>query len=191
MQASDYSLRNETDRYEEITGEELKFRVLDLRKKWNKFWKMVDVRDESWHPHVPNYVLSDIVVRVDKRKKYYSFFHNMSVSERKSAGLYAYWIVKFRPISIIVDNVEKLTAKQKQWIATINEQFASFILYAAILEDNKLLGDKAVKVTRKSKQSYHRALMYSLRFRNLTIDSMMLLVETMTPEDFDRQVDEK
>ncbi len=73
----------------------------------------------------------------------------------------------------------------------MNESFAAFLMYAEVLLDTSRLKNGGVKVTQLSKQSYHRALIYSLRYRALTIDSMMILMETMTPNDFDCIVEVK
>jgi hypothetical protein len=44
--------------------------------------------------------LIDAIIRVDKRRFYFSVFHGMDINDCKKAALFAYWIIKFRPITI-------------------------------------------------------------------------------------------
>jgi len=177
--------------YPKLDTREFNSRVNGLRSLWEQFFFAVVPAELGWVPHASNYCLADVVIRVDKRREYFSYFHDMGVSERKVAGIYAYWVVKLHPFWIEVPHVSELTPLDKQWIASVNESFAAFIMYSGVLLENSRLSGGGVAVTEHSKRSYHRALLYSLRYRALTIDSMMILMETMTPNDFDRIIEVK
>lgn len=177
-------------RYIPLSHTELHETVNALRNIWHRFWDVVEYNNTNWSVNISNHALAEIAVRVDKRAQYYSYFHEgMNISERKRAGLYAYWIVKFRPFTIILRDNTIVSPEEKLWISAVNEKFAAFFLYAGILEYSAHLDGPSFLVSNASKASYHNALEYALRFRHISIDAMMLLVETMTPADFDRVVD--
>lgn len=178
-------------RYEKMLEDNCYDRITEILDAWERFWNLSQFDTLGWTPEHSTYALFDVVNRVDKRKEYYAFFHDMKIKERKYAGLVAYWIVKFHPFSIRVEHQSELTPHQEWLIATINERFAAYLIYSAVLGENKRAGKNAVPLTTKDKGSYYEALLYALRYRCVTIDSMMLLVETMTPDDFDRQVSKK
>lgn len=185
-----FSYRTEA-RYGKMPEKNCLDRVNEILDAWERFWNLSQFDKFGWMPRWSTYALSDVAIRVDKRKEYYAFFHDMKIKERKYAGLVAYWIVKFHPFSVDVRNPSELTPYQDWLIGTLNERFAAYLLYSAILGENSRSGKDAVPLTTKDKGSYYEALLYALRYRCITIDSMMLLVETMTPDDFDRLVSKK
>jgi len=120
--------------------------------------------------------LIDIIIRVDKRKAYYICFHDMEINECKEVALYAYWILKLRPF-VITD-----TAYQNNLDACyINEAFAIYFI-GSILELTH-----RIKYTKKVKESYNRFLEYSFRFRNFSIDSFIVLIESITTETLEKE----
>ena len=126
--------------------------------------------------HVIYESLVEVVRRVDKRKAYYRCFHSMAINERKEISLYAYWILKFHPFTVtderFADGVRA---------TLINESFAIFLIASAVCQSS---GKDAIEFVR---ENYVEKLQYSFRYRCFTIDSMMLLVETMTTESFEGQ----
>ena len=123
----------------------------------------------------PFYTLIDIIVRVDKRKAYYYCFHGMEINECKEAALYAYWILKLRPFSI--------TDKKYQndfEACIINETFVIFLI-GLVLENTG-----RIKRTGAIKNSYSDFLEYSFRFRNFSIDSFVVLVESISTETLEK-----
>ena len=110
----------------------------------------------------------DIIIRVDKRKSYYKYFHDMTINEFKIAGLLAYWILKFKPITITdrhyCNNIEHCDN---------NELFAFYIIWIALHEAGKC--DTPLSGTER----FVKELRYSLRFRSFTIDSLIVLAETL------------
>ncbi len=67
----------------------------------------------------------ELPIRIDKRKDYFLIFHKQThINEMKEASLYAYWILKFRPIHIVQNKNFDLNSRYEN----INELFAVFIL---------------------------------------------------------------
>ena len=126
--------------------------------------------------YISYYSLIDIIVRVDKRKEYYKYFHNMEINECKEAALYGYWILKLRPFSI--------TDKKYQNNADacmINESFVIYLI-GLILENTG-----RIKRTVFIKDSYRNFLEYSFRFRSFSIDSFIVLIESISTETLENE----
>jgi hypothetical protein len=92
----------------------------------------------------------------------------MTINEFKIAGLLAYWIIRFKPITITdsryCNNIEHCDS---------NELFAFYIIWIALYQadrcDTSLTG----------KERFVKELQYSFRFRSFTIDSLIVLAETL------------
>jgi len=136
----------------------------------------------SGYPNNTEYFVSrrdliDVLIRVDKRSAYFYYFHNkMEINERKKAALYAYWILKFKPFKIT--DSRYLNKKREN---TVNEAFAVYMICSVLFHTKKLL------VTSAKKETFYKKLMYAFRFRNISIDAMLLLVESITTETFDKE----
>jgi len=124
--------------------------------------------------------LIDIIIRVDKRLSYFRYFHNMKINDRKKAALYAYWIIKLRPVKIIDDNL-----KNKIEHAKINEKIAlNHLLGILIARGIIKTGKGKDEVTLDEKNKFLKELNYSFRFRNFTIDSMIVLADAINTQSF-------
>jgi hypothetical protein len=163
----------------------LRYRRIPLGKIWeilkffegefNNFLRLKCFPEDIKY-HVSGYTLIDIIVRVDKRKAYYHCFHNMDIDECKEVALYAYWILKLRPFTIIDD-----AYKENYDACNINEAFVIYLI-GSILEQTK-----RIKQTKKIKDSYTKFLEYSFRFRNFTIDSFIVLIESISTETLEKE----
>lgn len=121
----------------------------------------------------------DTIIRFDKRKAYFEYFHDMKINDVKKAALLAYWIVKFRPVKII-DNVLK---NQKAHV-NVNEKLAINHLLAALVRKGKIKlwdGTEGVKI---EESKFFDDLSYSFRFRNVPIDVMIVLADSITTDSF-------
>ena len=94
----------------------------------------------------------------------------------KEAALYAYWILKLKPFTIIDEKY-----KNNADTCKINESFAIFLV-ALILEKTG-----RIKRTSNIKDSYYNFLEYSFRFRNFTIDSFVVLIESISTETLENE----
>ena len=179
-------------RYRHPTETESLDQVNKLKNQCNKFLALSGYKEnENWSLEPSDYVLHEIYLRLNKRAQYYLYFHDMSISERKQAGLFAYWILRFYPIKVTINTI-KVSQTQKKWLHTVNERFAAHVLYAAVYDEyGKQSGNAALTKSEELKDSYYKALLYSLRFRHISMDAMLLLAETMTLESFARTLDKK
>jgi hypothetical protein len=124
------------------------------------------------------------IIRVHRRLAHYNFFHDSKANECKEAALYAYWILKLKPIKI----VDKAYSNKPGYNDIINERFAIHILIST------LVAIKRVKLSdgRKGKRGidltvpnlFVEKLMHSFRYRNHTTGSLIILVESITTESF-------
>lgn len=108
--------------------------------------------------------IRDIIVRVHKRKHYFKVFHNcMETSEYKETALYCYWILKLRPLWID-KNIESSER--------INEKFALHLYISLLKKYNEDFSE-----TDGINKLHIRELLYSFRFRDITKESMILMLE--------------
>lgn len=108
--------------------------------------------------------LRDIVVRVHKRKYYFKVFHNdMITSEYKVTALYCYWVLKVRPLwaDPSIKNAER-----------INEKFALHMYISLLKKYNEDFSEED-----GINRLHIRELLYSFRFRDITKESMILMLE--------------
>lgn len=106
----------------------------------------------------------DVIIRVHKRKYYFMLFHNdMITSEYKETALYCYWILKLRPLWI------NPSVKKSE---RINEKFALHLYVSLLKKYNETFSEKD-GINKK----HIRELLYSFRFRDLTKESMILMLE--------------
>jgi hypothetical protein len=121
----------------------------------------------------------DAIVRVDKREAYFYYFHNMKISDEKKAALYAYWITRFHPVKFIDDNL-----RNKKVHTNVNEKLAINHLITALVRKGKIKlwdGHDGIKI---EESKFYDELCYSFRFRNFTIDSMIILADSITTDSF-------
>lgn len=111
--------------------------------------------------------LSELVVRVDKRKDYFLIYHNQTqMNEIKESALICYWILKFRPFSY-------RGTKKKDHFFQINEIFATEVLLSAIKEVTK-----SSECHFSISSDYVRKLIYAFRYWDISKEAMMLICES-------------
>ena len=114
----------------------------------------------------------DLITRVDMREMYFQVFHaGMQINEYKFAALECYWIVKLHPIWMkIMDDDSEETM---QLASCINEKFALHILCMTLERLKKDFFTNG----RDLCKTYYRELEYSFRFRDLSKESMYLMMD--------------
>ena len=167
--------RNKNLKYERIPFENIKKLLQIFYKRFEEFLILKGFPPET-KKHISFYTLIDIIVRVDKRKAYYHCFHSMEINECKEAALYAYWILKLRPFAITDENY-----KNNYDACTINESFVIFFI-GLILETTG-----RIKRTVNIKDSYRNFLEYSFRFRDFSLDSFVVLIESISTETLENE----
>jgi hypothetical protein len=124
--------------------------------------------------------LIDIIIRVDKRLAYFDYFHHMKINDSKKAALYAYWIIKLRPVKIVDGRLKNRTGHAK-----VNEKLALNHLLGVLVARGRIkLGDGKDEVVLDIQNKFLKELYYSFRFRNFTIDSMIVLADAINTQSF-------
>jgi hypothetical protein len=167
--------RNKNLKYERIPHESIKKTIKVFIKRFDDFLLLKGFPPDT-EKHISFFTLIDIIVRVDKRKAYYECFHAMEINECKEAALYAYWILKLRPFLITDKRYQNKTDA-----CMINESFVIFFI-GFILE-----ATGRIKRSDNIKQSYRNFLEYSFRFRNFSIDSFVVLIESISTETLEKE----
>lgn len=129
---------------------------------------------------VCEFVLIDIIIRVDKRRSYFKHFHGMDCNEAKIASLFAYWFANLRPITV----TDERYSEEDGYNNFINEQYAAHFLLSAIRGMQRINlwdGHTGYKPSLVN-NSYVKKLCYSLRYRNISIDSIIVLADSITTE---------
>lgn len=133
------------------------------------------------HLSICDLELSHVIIRVERRLAYYRVFHGMEANECKEAALYAYWVLRLRPIKII----DEAHINKEGYNDRVNEFFAIHIILSTLvsigrikLEDIKGGG----KITLG--HPFIKKLWYSLRYRNHSANSLIMLAESLTTESF-------
>lgn len=182
-------------RYEPPSGKELGERFREFETFCWEFLQAIKYPD-NWCVCVSSFTLLEILSRIDKREAYYYYFHTNSqndegieINERKLGGLFAYWILKFRPISVSFDEVGDLAVPKEQhdYASNINEYFAAYALYSWLNLWYEATTGQPLDLGSATSSRFHDAVLYAFRYRNINIDSMMLLVESIVTETFTRQ----
>ena len=152
-----------SEKYKWMTEQEFLDEVHNLDKLLHDFCEGCDLYPyESVKTNIST--LRDIIVRVHKRKHYFKVFHNeMITSEYKETALYCYWFLKLRPLWI--DPANKSSDR-------INEKFALH-LYISLLKKYNEGFSESDGINRL----HIRELLYSFRFRDITKESMILMLE--------------
>jgi hypothetical protein len=167
--------RNKSLRYNRIPYEDIEKLLQAFNERFIEFLSLKGFPPDVGK-HISDFTLIDIIVRVDKRKAYYQYFHNMEINECKEAALYAYWILKLRPFTITDAKYRKIPDA-----CHINELFVIYFI-GFILEKTG-----RIKRTDSIKDSYSRFLEYSFRFRSFSIDSFLVLVESISTETLEKE----
>ena len=168
--------RNKSFRYERIPLDQIEKSIKVFHGLFRSFLRLKNFSENTGF-HISFYSLVDAIVRVDKRKAYYRYFHGMEINECKEAALYAYWILKLKPFTI----TDKAYVKNVD-ACTINESFAIFMI-ALVLENT----GRIRRTPSSSKESYKRLLDYSFRFRDFSMDSLVVLVESIGTDTLERE----
>lgn len=154
--------------------EDVVYTATQLLESFSLYLKQAEYPDDVAIA-ISNRSITDIVVRVLKREEYYRYFHGIQISEAKRTGLTAYWIVKLRPFMIVDDRFEHEDAT-----VLVNERFAAFLLVCSTCIT--LTPDEIDEIRFDS--DFIDKLIYSFRYRNISIDAFVLLAESLTPASF-------
>lgn len=119
----------------------------------------------------------DIITRIDKRNEYFQYFHRIkTINEFKNTALLIYWINKLHPFMCVESN--NLDEDSLNVYANINEKFSIFLLMGIIMKHNpQFLGSSDERPGYLGK--FIDEIEYSLRFRDISKESLILLLEPL------------
>jgi hypothetical protein len=170
--------------YQQIENEEIKKILIDLQTMIDDYLKIGLEYGNNVQYTVCGLDLIDVILRVDKRIYYFKVFHGMDCNEGKKAALFAYWIAKFRPIMITNPKYINKDGYNNQ----VNELFAIHYMLSALVGINRIKlwdGHDGVDLSQSNPSNpFVKRLLYSLRFRNFTIDSIIVLADAITTDTF-------
>jgi hypothetical protein len=175
--------------YKRLSDEDLLDTLRSFEEEIGYFMRYVRGYPEDLRYTVCGLDLIDVIIRVDKRRFYFDVFHDMKINDCKKAVLFVYWIVKFRPIKIFDERYVNTLGYNDH----VNEMFAIHYLLTILCAEGKLQtwdGSKGARISLD--HPYVNKLWYSFRFRNFTIDSMVVLASAINTETFlQAEADEK
>lgn len=159
------------------------FKYLPLKnEEFQILWqKHIDVIEEfiqknhysTKNLYVDEKTIMEIIVKVDQRKKYFQYFHNLDISEFKDVSLICFWYIKLKPICISSEDL-----RNKGDLEAINEKLALYYLlstYRRMLKNQKL----PTNVLDNLPSEYLKELIYSFRYRDISKEAFILLVESI------------
>jgi hypothetical protein len=166
------------DHYQPLGDDDLFNLLRQLIKEIQRYLQKLGYSEDQYS--ICGLDLIDIIFRVDKRLAYFDYFHNMKINDKKKAALYAYWIIKLRPVKIVDD-----TLKNKIGHIKVNEKIALNHLLGVLIGRGKIkLGDGEDELILDGRNKFLKELYYSFRFRNFTIDSMIVLADAINTQSF-------
>jgi len=166
--------------YQQLSKDEIKVILKDLQIKIEDFMRGLEYHGITKYT-VCGLDLLDIILRVDKRIYYFKVFHGMDCNEGKKAALFAYWIVKFRPIMITDPKYIDVDGYNNK----VNEMFAIHYMLSALCGMGRIkTGNDRRGVNLSLKNPFIERLWYSFRFRNITIDSIIVLADAIATDTF-------
>jgi hypothetical protein len=175
-------LASKHSRYQRLSDDDIMDLLLSLQEEIEYFIRYVQGYPTNLRYVICGLDLIDVIIRVDKRRHYFSVFHGgLDINDCKKAALFAYWLVKFRPIKI----TDRRYVNKVGYNTHVNELFAIHYLLSMLCKEKRVLlwdGSSGAHVTLE--HPYIQKLRYSFRFRNFTIDSMIVLADTINTETF-------
>lgn len=129
-------------------------------------------------------MLAKIVIRIDQRRDYFVYFHSEKqpdgsinideMSQYKQLALLCFWIIKYKPFSIIEAQAEMDYYAQNH--CTINETFAAYI-FVSQLNNCKILKQKQKKYY--CSKEYLSDLFYKFMHHDISKESMIFALSSV------------
>ena len=151
----------------------------ELQELWKKHASIIDTflvnnKVDNSLVHVDEDIVLTIIAKVDQRRKYFEYFHQLEMSEYKEMALICFWYIKLHPVSIVQD----ADSHNAHAYSSINEKLAinfMFSTYRSMLKASGL----STRILDSISKKYIRELIYSFTFRDISKEAMILLVESM------------
>ena len=121
--------------------------------------------------------LFQIISKVNQRKQYFVFFHQLDISDFKEVALNCFWFLKLKPISLQKD---LLSVEQRFELSAINEKFVVYYLIKEFRALSDTLEKPQEEIDAFFDEEYIYELVYSFMYRDISKEALILLVETMS-----------
>lgn len=162
--------------YTELSNEELQ--VL-----WDKHRKLIhNFMDDNGYNKENVFVnessMLSVIVKVDQRRKYFQYFHKLDMSEVKEVALNAFWIMKLKPLSFTKSGSSK---SQESAYQSLNEKLAFYYIIKALRAVAKSVNKKRQvgEMLDSLPKAYIDEVIYAFTYRDISKESLILLVESM------------
>lgn len=151
----------------------------ELQELWNKHVSIIDTflannKVDNKLVHVDEDIVLSIIAKVDQRRKYFEYFHQLEMSEYKEMALICFWYIKLHPVSI----TQNVDSHNSLAYSSINEKLAVNYMFSTYRSMLKTYGLSTKRLDSISKK-YVRELIYSFTYRDISKEAMILLVESM------------
>jgi hypothetical protein len=130
-------------------------------------------------------VLYEILNKVEQRKEYFRIFHNINISEFKQIALTVFWTLKLKPIFLkyndeLVENDYEIKDPVRDYVS-INEAFGIYMIIHGLraLKENSDNNSSNKRISDFFTNDYIYELRYTFYYRDISKESMILLVETI------------
>ena len=129
------------------------------------------------HPYHINYsILGMIIRKVNRRLAQFKIFDdygiNNSPSELKEAALYAFWINKLKPFTLLPNE----DGKNSHLAIPLNEIFARVLIFCTL---RGRLAKENSKVDYAFDERLNSSMVYAFRFWDFTKESFIFIVESL------------
>lgn len=148
----------------------------ELQLEWDKHKRIIEgfLRKNKYDTskvYIDEEIVLTVISKVDQRREYFHFFHQLEMSEIKEAALICFWYIKLQPICLTAD-------QSSRTFESINEKLAVYYMlstFRALLKENKLSEDKLDELPKK----YLSELIYTLTYRDISKEALIILFESI------------
>jgi hypothetical protein len=121
-------------------------------------------------------LVSEIYKRIDQRADYYLYFHSdpeepMEMSQAKEIALMAFWILKYKPLSLPANKANSLFHRKN---CTINEYFVAYCIASCAVE----LSPREDIIDYFSPPN-NDVIVYNFMHRDISKEAMIFYVESL------------
>lgn len=158
-----------TSKYCPLTVPEIEAEVKELEILWNNFIKRYEKTIYKDYL-VDKDDLLEVITRVDKRKDYYYYYHDIddgNMSEYKEVALKAYWIIKLKPFRMI--------SPLSDLHNYVNEQFALYLIFSILHIELQKEGYSLLL----PKEKYINDILYSMKYHDISKEAMIDIVDSI------------
>ena len=161
--------------YKQPTDDDIYACFSNIAEMLKKYVETVSEINFSTDIELNKMLLGEAVVRIDKRRDYFVIFHDETeINEVKEAALWAYWIVKFKPIRIKQDKLNQLGSEVRAHLEHFNESFAVFMIYSAVAAEAE-----KCHVKFHVNKEYTKKISYAFRYWHLNKSALMMIAESL------------